>query len=526
MKFNKTGFYLRLNFIVHKIYLSYIASLVKKGKHKKATSSIEKLARLYSKNYVGLLASIELEHLLKRIGEKTINKPKILEREEKKSNSYKILHIATEFYDVGGHTRVVQDWIRHDIHNKYEILLTDQKANLTLDLNAPIHKLNTGDYFQKAFQLRSLVFQEGFDKVIIHQHMHDVIPTLAFWDFQKENYNVDIIFYVHSDFRFSLGNIISNKRICYSSGHIDFSNKYRNEAVPSYLLPFPLENNLNTSFFERTKICDHLKLDSSATNILVIGSAYKFKPFKKYNLLKEWNKYLAKKPNVQLIVIGCSDKDFSKFCPNEVLSSNLILKGIVVNPTEYYKIADYCINTYPIPTGLGLYSSMSYGSIPILGHVNVLATKRAAKTLYPKEFTDLMDFKSKEDYFDFIDSEIENKVLFKLAQQVLPRFFGAVSIESWRKELEFIYKDKVTITSNYESKQNDKQNLIKTQESLNWFEYNTKDSSYIVLLEELLKSRLPITKIYALKILALGFLFKPLYTSKAVFKKVKKKLKF
>ncbi|SDH06782.1 hypothetical protein [Psychroflexus sediminis] len=526
MKFRKTAFYIRLNFLVHKIYLSYITSLVKKKKYKLAINSIEKLAGIYSKKYIGLLASNELEKLLIEIGRKTINNQLVFEKKKNKQTNYKILHLATEFYDVGGHTRVVQDWIKHDLDNQYEVLLTNQRAEFNLTLNTKTYKLDPGDYFQKASQLRSFVFEQGFDKVIIHQHMHDVIPTLAFWDSLKKNYNIDIIFYVHSDFRFSLGNIICNKRISYTRKHCQQSKKYRVQGPKDYELPFINKAEKILSKEDTNCLKKKHSINISDKIFMAIGSSYKFKPYKNINFLKEWNEFLKNNNSYTLIIIGCNEEHFYNYCPNELLSNKLKLFGNVTDPTEFYQISDYILNTYPIATGLGFYNGLAFNLAPILSYTGVIVCHNEVNDMFPHEIIEIQQFKSRQEYFEFIENEKYNKKYKRKVYKIIPKFLDKVSLKSWRKELEFIYKDKAIIASNYESKQNDKQNLILTRESLNWFEYNTKDSSSIVLLEELLKSRLSISKNHAIKILALGFLFEPLYTSKAVLKKVKKKLKF
>ena len=517
--------FLKVNFLVHNIYLNYLTKLVKNGHNNKAISCIEQLALLYSKKYIGLLASNRLENLLKDIGRFCVGSEGAVQNSPVKNNPLKVLHLATEFYDVGGHTRVVQDWIKDDLENQHEILLTDQKKAFNLKMKASIHFLNGKNYIHKAKKIRKFVFNNQFDKVIIHQHMHDVLPTLALWNFKENEYGIDTIFYVHSDFRFSLGNIVAKKRINYTKKHSKQSTRFRVDGVKDFHLPFAL----NSSMSESEKKIDHLKdvynVKSYDKIFMVIGSSYKLKPYNNVNLLKEWNSFLKINNNMTLMVVGSDINVFNKFCPNETQSENLMLLGIIENPINLYKISDYVLNTYPISTGHGLYTALKYYSLPIFSYYGVLVCHNEVNDMFPAEFSHIMDYTTKDEYFEFIEKGIETKKLKETADKVLPEFIGSRSLKSWREQLYHIYNDNIAKYELPEIESNDQQNLILTQESLNWYNYSCDDKNSIVLLDQILRSKLIINYNYSIKIISLGLVFKPIYTSRLIFNKILKKVK-
>ena len=257
---------------------------------------------------------------------------------------------------------------------------------------------------------------------------------------------------------------------------------------------------------------------------MVIGSIYKLKPYNNVNLLKEWNNFLKINNNIVLMVIGSDIRVFNKFCPNEILSQNLMLLGVIENPTNLYKISDYVLNTYPISTGHGLYAALKYYSLPIFSYYGVLVCHNEVNDMFPAEFSHIMDYTTKDEYFEFIEKEIETKKLKKTADKIIPEFSESVSLKSWKEKLDYIYNDDLTKHELPKVESNDQQNLILTQESLNWYNYSCDDQNSIVLLDQLLKSKLIINYKYLVKIISVGLVLKPIYSSKIVFNKILKKL--
>jgi hypothetical protein len=103
-----------------------------------------------------------------------------------------ILHIATEIYETGGHTRVIEDIIRTLPEYKHIVILTDinkkyQEGGLTLDLlkkrfdhmNARIVCLQDGILIQKIEQLIEQISHFAPQTVFMHVHHYDVVANVA-----------------------------------------------------------------------------------------------------------------------------------------------------------------------------------------------------------------------------------------------------------------------------------------------------------------------------------------------------------
>jgi hypothetical protein len=132
----------------------------------------------------GILASPPLERMLSELGRTYAPGG---ERTARAADPERVLHVLTECYASGGHTRVVERWVEQDPRTS-TILLTSQTTDLPSSLVETarangatiVPSLDGEDLFARARSLRALA--DAHDLVILHTHMHDVLPALAFAD--------------------------------------------------------------------------------------------------------------------------------------------------------------------------------------------------------------------------------------------------------------------------------------------------------------------------------------------------------
>lgn len=130
---------------------------------------------------------------------------------EYKPNSF--LHVLTMGYKTGGHTRVVERWIKNaplnEFHNVVILNKTDKFEVLeknTKDKNGEcFYFSNELSLKEKALKLRELAMH--FEFIILHTHMEDPIATVAFG---TEKFTRPVIFYNHADHLFWIGKSISD----------------------------------------------------------------------------------------------------------------------------------------------------------------------------------------------------------------------------------------------------------------------------------------------------------------------------
>src|SRR5262249_20534785 len=139
-------------------------------------------------NHGGIWASPRLERILNRVGNQYFGR---VDNERSGERSYSapknILHVLTQAYSIGGHTRFLWRWIQQDSTRLHSVALTRQGSNeAPHDLVAAVkasggnvHLLDSrrGDLLSWARDLRELA--GSFDRIVLHIHPYDVIPIVA-----------------------------------------------------------------------------------------------------------------------------------------------------------------------------------------------------------------------------------------------------------------------------------------------------------------------------------------------------------
>jgi hypothetical protein len=135
-------------------------------------------------NACGLLAAPRLERLLHAIGR--VHVPGT-PQPERKPGPERVLHVFTETYPVGGHTRAALRWMERDTERVPTALLLAQVAPLPDAVPETVERcggqvlaLPPGDLIARARGLRKVAAEH--DLVVLHVGAQDVLPTLAFAD--------------------------------------------------------------------------------------------------------------------------------------------------------------------------------------------------------------------------------------------------------------------------------------------------------------------------------------------------------
>ena len=155
----------------------------------------------------------------------------------------KILHVISEGYKIGGHTKLVKNWIKKDEDSISALITTWQMNTLPEELieevknhGGFVYSLNNfyGTYEKSASLLRKIAYSWS-DIVILHCHMQDPIPTLAF----AVEGGPPVFILNHADHRFWIGSSIADVIVdCREeSKKLSFE---RRGARESFILPVPL----------------------------------------------------------------------------------------------------------------------------------------------------------------------------------------------------------------------------------------------------------------------------------------------
>lgn len=132
----------------------------------------------------GIMVAADLERRIGEIGRRYVpGRPA-----ERSGEVRRVLHVATEIYATGGHTRVLERWIERDSGRRPTLMLLGHNGPLPEATAAALRRVGGSvvrpaagvDALERARHLRALAGLH--DLVVLHIHPYDVTPGLAFAD--------------------------------------------------------------------------------------------------------------------------------------------------------------------------------------------------------------------------------------------------------------------------------------------------------------------------------------------------------
>jgi glycosyltransferase involved in cell wall biosynthesis len=264
---------------------------------------------LYSEYVTGVYSSNRLENEIIKIGEKIQFSPTA------KPQKGNVLHVMTAAGNGGGHTSIVNNWIQWDKDRQYSLVLTDMDyqeipSYIIETISASHGKVICleGSYIEKAKQL--LKISQVYEQIILHTHMYDVIPLLAY---SNCNWKIPVFFYNHADFRFSYGYSVADAVLNLNKFDWEKSRDYRgvangrNLVFPSpnggYIDSIVMDENVTQTILSKYRINKKAKL------IVSMGDEFKYEDIIGYRFTDFVNRLIDEShDNIQFIIIGPNPK--------------------------------------------------------------------------------------------------------------------------------------------------------------------------------------------------------------------------
>lgn len=351
---------------------------------------------------------------------------------EYKENSF--LHVLTSGYSSGGHTRVVERWIKNAPDNQiHSVVITEPCDDIPV-LEENIKEKN-GEYilFEKnldletrALKLRALALD--YQYIILHTHMDDPTAVVAFG---VEEFSRPVIFYNHASHLFWVGKSIADLVLDLIDGDRVTHEKRGIENTFFVGIPtFATDKKIISKKDARTKIgipLDRKIIMSSASNI-------KYFPIGTdcfYNNIKD-----ILKNDIYCYVIGPSmdEKLWQKY--NKESDGHIIPLGIIdfnKGYLDYIASADLYIDSYPLCSWTAMMDSISQ-NIP---------------SLSLKCAIDMLDYFKHTNGYCLTKDELTKKTLKvlqdenyakELIREEKESLFRTQSVESWNSKIQNMLK--------------------------------------------------------------------------------------
>lgn len=328
---------------------------------------ISLIGKIHAQLVTGQYSSALMENEIIEIGKK-IN----FQRNTAPKKNH-VLHVMSRAYAVGGHTRIVNNWIKWDEERTSSIVFTEMTYFEVPDFlkervresGGRIYCLQ-GDYISKAEDLLDL--SQDYERVVLHIHMHDIVPVLAY---SNINWDTPVYFYNHADFRFSYGFSVSDVVLNLNEFDDRITKDYRGCEV-STVLEFPGLANaegpiiINTSQV-KAELGERYHFDASKKLIVSMGANFKYKNIIGISFNHFVTELLSRlDEDVYFLIIGADPKE-KKW---EVMSQETEGKGkaLGVLPLEEAEKLISCADLY-------------VASFPMLAHGVSIAQKASIPSI-------------------------------------------------------------------------------------------------------------------------------------------------
>ncbi len=239
------------------------------------------IGRIYAGYVTGVYSSDILEAEIIRIGKKIPFRP------AEGPVRGRTLHVMTQGFAIGGHPVIVNNWIKWDKDTRSSIVFTDMPGTKIPDFLKESVKKSGGEIFcinrrkndlSKAEEL--LEISQRYERVILHTHMYDVVPVLAY---SNPEWKRPVYLYNHADFRFSFGFSVADCVLNMCPYDVKKAVSYRGiKPENSVWMQFPG----NGQLLESTDICEKENagntvktsygMEKGAKLIVSMGSDFKY----------------------------------------------------------------------------------------------------------------------------------------------------------------------------------------------------------------------------------------------------------
>lgn len=273
----------------------------------------------------------------------------------------RLLHVASEVSQVGGHSRGLAKWVNRDLTSNHCVILTRQPGEIPPLLATTCHQRGvkiirlpmTLSKLGRAATLRNLAKQA--DRVVLHHHPDDAIPVLAF----AANGGPPVAYFNHAHFWFSLGGTVADITISTNPFFARLTERFRFPRGVALLSG--MGGNRKYIPFDKNRAKRDLGLDPDIPVLLTIGYEDYFRPGHGYDFFATLQKVLAACGPLQVLVIG--PRPEADFVPPVVARNERVrLLGTVADPVPYYQAADICLESFPHPSLGGFLEAVAYGA--------------------------------------------------------------------------------------------------------------------------------------------------------------------
>jgi hypothetical protein len=284
---------------------------------------------------------------------------------------FRWLHVLSRSLATGGHTALCIRWIESDpTDDIHDLALTHQHvAEVNINLLAAIKNrggkvislASTDSLIERAANLRNL--SASVDAVVLHLHMWDVVPTIAF----ANPGGPPVLVVNHADHLFWVGSSIADLVLNIRPSGEGLCEKHRG-CDRLFRLPIPLpsitQNPRITDAGDRLR--SSLGIPPAATVFLTIGAPHKYVPTQTLSFFEAARSILTNLNSAYLIAVGPSADEPRWSSLAHELDGRVIAVGIQKNLGPYFAASDIYLEGFPFGSLTALLEAAQASLAPVL----------------------------------------------------------------------------------------------------------------------------------------------------------------
>lgn len=393
---------LELNYAAYCVWKRCVEEQVRlHGSSETCIQSFGRLAKFATDNFNGLLADYEVERHLSVFGRQIRHN-----FTQKQPNDFvgKVLHVASELFDTGGHTRVLLNWVNADQKRRQGILLlgttprsADIVARRITGKSVPVHKLSRSSLVDRTIEAIRCINDFAPDLVVLHTHPEEVLVPILF----SRQRRFPVLMYNHADHVFWLGASVVDASVDFRVSGRLMTRQFRG-IEDGFVLPYPLEAQPGVN---KSDARVALGIGAEETMLLTMASEHKLTPFREANFFHFADEILERLPNARLYVIGIAASR-SSLLESIRNRSRVTLLGVIEEPSMWCAAADYFIEPSPLMTGLAGFDVLRHGAKLIRGWRDYSIYGDSLCAMLPPDLSGIVmgDPSTKHSLVGFVDS--------------------------------------------------------------------------------------------------------------------------
>ncbi len=430
---------IRRNFAEFDQYVRRAQGYLAQGELAAAAAHCAIASHVATQNHCGIFWSPRLELVLNEIGRKL---GPTRQTRARPSEIKRILQVCTQVSAVGGHTKMLCQWVKADAERQHALVLTQHRGPTSTFVHETfeassgmrVEHLNHRPGGQLDWAMRLREISEDFDLVILHTHCEDILPVIAFAATEE---HPPVLVLNHADHLFWYGPSVCHLSINLRDAAQDLAIARRGIAPDrNILMPTLAEAIVRQRSREEAK--RELGIDPDMIVLMSAARRPKYRTMHGVTFADIHAPTLEQHPNAMLLIVGAGDPE--DWAPAKArFGDRLRSLPEQPNPKLFFEAADIYVDSYPFVSSTSLMEAAGYG-LPLVTIFTYPDASRIFGINHVALVGNTMQARTFEQYREMLSQLIDDPALRdQLGASAREAVRREHNLPGWRRWLEAVY---------------------------------------------------------------------------------------